>query len=643
MNSPSMDEFTRFRFLSGLQAAPEGEHAIFRVTRIEENEYRHTLWLWKGEQELRSMAELGTSSLFVWDSSKTLLFAALRNPKDLARKKKGEVLTVFYRLPVDGGEAVEAFRLPLEVEQIRPLVKDTYLVLARWKKDVPQGLEEGDCQILEEVPFWQNGKGFSSGRRLRLYLYHALEDRLEPVSKEKEDVEDFRVGPKGRFAYTVNVCPKVGTQFQSLWEYCPQNKASHMRLDAQMAIHEFDFWGEKLVIAGADGSRYGLLENDTLYLLEKEKLTTLARPDLKVGARINSDCRYGSGTTFQVAGDSLYFTAVQGYCCHLFEMKLPGGKVRPVTPAGYQVELFDAARDKLALVAFRGQELQELYCLEQEQLCRVSDFNTDALKGVWVGTPEHQASQRGGCPIDGWVIPPKDYRPEKTYPAILNIHGGPKTAYGDNYFHEMQFWAGQGYFVLFCNPRGSDGKGDAFSDIRGKYGTCDCDDVMGFLDEMLQRYPAIDPKRIGVAGGSYGGFLVNWMIGHTHRFAAAVSQRGIANWITMDLLSDIGARFVRDQIGLGPWKDWSRYWDRSPLKYADQVKTPTLFIHSDEDYRCPVGEGYQMYSALRQHGVECRACIFHGENHELSRSGKPAQRLRRLKEITAWMNRFCRG
>lgn len=640
MKSPAMDQFTRFRFLSGLQVAPEGAKAAFRVTRIEENEYRHTLWLLIGEQELRPMAELGTSSLFVWENDQTLLFA-LRNPKEKTPKPETEPFTVFYRLPVDTGKAAEAFRVPLEVEKIRSLSRDTYLVLACWKKE---GLEEEDCEILEEVPFWQNDKGFSSGRRMRLYLYHALENRLEPVSQKDEDVEDFRVGTNGRFAYTVNVYLGVETQFQSLWEYCPQRKAARLRLDAKMAINEFDYWGEKLVIAGADGSRYGLMENDTIYLLQGETLTPLARPDLQVGENINSDCRYGSGVTFQVAGDSLYFMAVQGYCCHLFTMNLPDGTVRPVTPKGYQVELFDAKGANPLLVAFRGQELQELYRLKDGELRQISHFNADALQGVWVGKPEHHVSKRGGCPIDGWVIPPKDYHPGERYPAILNIHGGPKTAYGDNYFHEMQFWAGQGYFVLFCNPRGSDGKGDEFSDIRGKYGTWDCDDVLGFLDEMLERYPAIDPNRIGVAGGSYGGFLVNWMIGHTHRFAAAVSQRGIANWLTMDLLSDIGARFVRDQIGgRGPWSDWDLYWDRSPLKYAGQVKTPTLFLHSDEDYRCPVGEGYQMYSALRQHGVECRACIFHRENHDLSRSGKPAQRLRRLKEITAWMDRFCKG
>ncbi len=641
-----MDQFTRFRFLSGLQVGPEGESALFGVTHIEENEYCHTLWLWKGE-DLRPMAQLGKFPLFVWENSRSVLFSDLRCPKDVARREKGETFTVFYRLPVDGGEAVQAFRLPLAVESIQPLSGDTFAVLASWEKEgpplAPEALEEErDYQVLDEIPFWQNGRGFAKGKRRRLYLYHAAQDRLEPLSGEGEVVEDFRVGPGGRLAYSVSAHPGIKSPFQSLWEYCPGEGAPWMLLNDRLYIHEFDYWGEELVIAGANGTRYGLLENSTLYLLSQGELTTLAQPDLKVGARINSDCRYGSGTTFQVVGESLYFTAVQGHCCRLFEVELPGGNLRPITAPGVQVELFDAAGTAPLLVAFRGQELQELYRLEQQELRKLTEFHRDALAGVWVGAPEHHVSRRGGCPVDGWVLLPKDYDPEQRYPALLNIHGGPKTAYGDNYFHEMQYWAGQGYVVLFCNPRGSDGRGDEFSDIRGKYGHCDYEDLMGFLDEMMEYYPAIDPQRIGVAGGSYGGFMVNWMIGHTRRFSAAISQRGIANWTTMDLLSDIGAMFVRDQIGLDPWQGRELYWDRSPLKYAGQAKTPTLFIHSDEDYRCPIAEGYQMYSALRQHGVECRACVFHGENHELSRSGKPAHRLRRLKEITAWLDRFCK-
>lgn len=166
---------------------------------------------------------------------------------------------------------------------------------------------------------------------------------------------------------------------------------------------------------------------------------------------------------------------------------------------------------------------------------------------------------------------------------------------------------------------------------------------MGFVDTVLAQYPSIDPERLGVAGGSYGGFMTNWIIGHTGRFKAAVSQRSISNWISMANTTDIGYYFVPDQIGADLWENTDKLWDASPLKYAGRVTTPTLFIHSEEDYRCWLVEGLQMFTALKYHGVEARLCMFRGENHELSRSGKPKHRIRRLQEISSWFARFLKG
>ena len=141
-----------------------------------------------------------------------------------------------------------------------------------------------------------------------------------------------------------------------------------------------------------------------------------------------------------------------------------------------------------------------------------------------------------------------------------------------------------------------------------------------------------------VTGGSYGGFMTNWIIGHPRRFQAAASQRSIANWVSKFNTTDIGYYFNADQIGATPWNDAEKLWWHSPIRYADKATTPTLFIHSDEDYRCWLAEGLQMFTALKYHGVEARLCLFHGENHELSRSGKPCHRVRRLEEITRWFD-----
>ena len=171
-----------------------------------------------------------------------------------------------------------------------------------------------------------------------------------------------------------------------------------------------------------------------------------------------------------------------------------------------------------------------------------------------------------------------------------------------------------------------------------KYGEVDFRDLMEFTDEVLRRYPEIDADRMGVAGGSYGGFMTNWVIGHTDRFRCAVSQRSIANYVGDYLLSDIGYYYVPDQQLGTIWEHPERLWKASPLTYADRVKTPTLFIHADKDYRCTLANGLEMFAALKLHGVESKLCMFYGENHGLSREGKPSNRISRLSEILRWMD-----
>ena len=242
-----------------------------------------------------------------------------------------------------------------------------------------------------------------------------------------------------------------------------------------------------------------------------------------------------------------------------------------------------------------------------------------------------------GVDIDGFVMKPVGYEPGKRYPGILHIHGGPKMVFGPGFHHEMQLWAVSGFFVCYCNPRGSCGKGNAFADLQGKYGEVDFRDLMEFTDEVLRRYPEIDADRMGVAGGSHGGFMTNWVIGHTDRFRCAVSQRSIANYVGDYLLSDIGYYYVPDQQLGTIWEHPERLWKASPLTYADRVKTPTLFIHADKDYRCTLANGLEMFAALKLHGVESKLCMFYGENHGLSREEKPSNRISRLSEILHWM------
>ena len=357
---------------------------------------------------------------------------------------------------------------------------------------------------------------------------------------------------------------------------------------------------------------------------------------------VGSDCRYGGSRSLILDGDYLYFVTTENDSSYINRID-KDGNIEKVTEKSGSIDGFDVINGKVQFIGLKNNKLQELYSLDGKDEIQLTKFNDWVMENKNISIPQKISfTNEDEIEINGFIMKPVDFQEGKKYPAILNIHGGPKTVYGDVFYHEMQYWTNHGYVVFFCNPRGSDGRGNEFADIRGKYGTIDYDDIMKFTDLVLETYDFIDSDNVGVTGGSYGGFMTNWIIGHTDRFKAAASQRSISNWTSFFGTTDIGYYFADDQNAATPWSDYEKLWFHSPMKYADKVVTPTLFIHSEEDYRCWLPEGLQMYSSLKYHGVESRLCMFRGENHELSRSGKPKHRVKRLEEITNWFDKYLK-
>ncbi|MEB2282602.1 S9 family peptidase [Lysinibacillus xylanilyticus] len=275
---------------------------------------------------------------------------------------------------------------------------------------------------------------------------------------------------------------------------------------------------------------------------------------------------------------------------------------------------------------------------EQEQLTKV---NEEFLKTKELSVPEAvEYEGADGWKVSGWMMKPIGYKEGEKYPLILEIHGGPHAMYANSYFNEFQILAAQGYAVLYTNPRGSHGYGQKFVDaVRGDYGGNDYNDLMAAVDFALEHYDFIDKDRLGVTGGSYGGFMTNWIVGHTNRFKAAVTQRCISNWISFYGVSDIGYYFNDWQIQAG-LDDIEKLWNHSPLKYVDNVETPLLILHSEKDYRCPIEQAEQLFIALKHRKKETKFVRFPESNHELSRSGKPALRINRLEYIRDWFVKY---
>lgn len=656
------EHFGRFALPHTLSA--RGDTLFFCVKRADfaDNKYRSDLYCFSDGKTRRLTSSGDVNAYALLDSG--IVFPSLRAEKDKAQAKAGVPLTVLQRLPYDGGEAEEWLRLPETASDFRFLSEDRFFFAASASFAFEQALaahggdaekaaeslkEDADYQVIDELPYWFNGQGFINGTRTRVCLYDRGGIRKLTPERDNADIAGLSADGKTLY-YTLRHFEGVTTLSDRLFALDTETlQATEITVAAGTTCEG--------VVPLPDGgllalismhARYGLNENAQVF-----RKTRAGWECLYDGSLHSFENSVGSDVKASRAMPSVpmvrdgvwYFRDTQDDSTVLSGMALASGTVAPVTRTRGNISDAVLYADGFAAIAMRDGGGCELYriALDGTETC-LTAFNTGLAAEYAYSAPQdlYFRNERGET-IHGWAIPPVGCEAGKRYPTILDIHGGPKTVYGGCYFHEMQLWASRGYGVIFCNPTGSDGKGDAFADIRGCYGQIDYRDIMAFTDCAIQSFDWIDPAHMGVTGGSYGGFMTNWIIGHTDRFKAAASQRSISNWTSFHNTTDIGFYFGTDQNGGDVWHDLQKVWDQSPLQFADRVKTPTLFIHSDEDYRCWMAEGLQMFTAIRLHGVETRLCLFHGENHELSRSGKPKHRVRRLREITEWFDKYLKA
>ncbi len=272
---------------------------------------------------------------------------------------------------------------------------------------------------------------------------------------------------------------------------------------------------------------------------------------------------------------------------------------------------------------------------------QLTHVNQDLLRSIDLGEIEEVWFKgRSGNTLQGWILKPPGFRPSKTYPSILEIHGGPLLQYGNWFMHEFYYLAAHGFVVYFSNPRGGQGYGEEHAKaIWNAWGTLDYDDLMAWADFVAKK-PYIDRKRMGVTGGSYGGYMTNWIIGHTHRFKAAVTQRSVSNFLSLWGSSDFNWVFQEELGDRPPWENVESYWEQSPMAHIGNAKTPTLVIHNEQDLRCAIEQGEQIFVALKKLGVETEMVRFPDEPHGLSRSGRTDRRMARLNHILRWFDTY---
>lgn len=659
MENVKYQDLYAFHFLSDVQFSPDGACAIFTETKADEekNGYLSDLWLLDAVTgTCRQLTCGGEVKNPFWMDQRTVAFMADREKK-----------AAFYQISIDGGEAVKFLEIEERVSSIRPLGAEKYLFLSPQKcEGEPEKKEncaqEGrDLYVFDEIPFWFNGKGVTNKVRSGLFVYDAKKQSREPGSESTPDTQAVykRLTPKYMDVSAYQLSPDktkvafVGIEYEDvlprtsgLYLYDLESDICKTLIQPdQMSVASPHFMGEnRLFFTGTTFEFSG--RNPRYYIcdLKTGEIRDLPFCDASPKGSVGTDCNFGGGNGMKYVNEKLYFSQLSWGNARLVSMDEAGNLEKVCTAQG-SFNSFDIYENQVLMTAMRGVDLVEVWSLDlvsgkEKQL---THFNTKYMETHSVIEPERFTfTNSAGVELEGFVLKPLSYVPGKKYPGILEMHGGPKTVYGSVFHHEMQCFANQGYFVFYTNPRGSDGRGEKFADITENLGYIDYEDFMEFTDEVLKRYPDIEEKKVGICGGSYGGFMCNWMIGHTDRFAAAASQRSISSYLTKSLCTDIGFSHNMAQLGTNPWEDFDTVWEHSPLKCAPFAKTPTLFIQSDEDYRCWMSDALQMFTALKMNGVDAKVALFHGENHELSRSGKPHNRISRLSEIGDWFARYLK-
>jgi len=347
-------------------------------------------------------------------------------------------------------------------------------------------------------------------------------------------------------------------------------------------------------------------------------------------------------------GRALYFESGVKGTSHLFRVDVQSRRVSQITTGERTVHLVDVDEKtgRLAYAANDPQHMDDLYVSDADgrNERRLTHLNAALWSNRTFSAVERVPFKGAdGWDVDGFLMKPIGFDPSKKYPMILSIHGGPAGMYGFDWFHEFQVYASHGWAVFFTNPRGSTGYGEKFErGVQNEWGGKAYIDIMNGVDAVLARNPWIDSARLGVTGGSYGGFMTNWIVSHTTRFKAAVTLRSISNFISDDGTRD-GMYGHAADFGGDIFEVFDNYWNTSPLKYVKNVKTPTLVLHSDADYRVPIEQGEQWFRALQHFGVPSEIVFFPRENHNLTRTGEPKHLVESLKWQVYWFERYLDG
>lgn len=654
------------RFVSQPQLSPNGTQVVFvsRWIDAEKNKYFSNLWLVPttgGQPSRFTVGDYSDSSPRWSPDGRRIAFVSDRS--DSAQ---------VWLIPVDGGEAGQLTKLE-EGSIGSPAwspdgTKIAYTFRAKPHADRKAEREAREKEnrsypprIIRRAGYREDGTGYDGGERWHLQTVNAETGDVNQLSSENYDDHSPAWSPDGKtIAFVSNRSEDADLTpgYQDLW-LIPSDGGAVRRLTKQSGHMQCPVWspdGAEIAYIGHDrpDEIWGV-SDPHLWVVSVESgeardLTPgLDRPVGHHTLGDTSESEVGAGSLIWSAdGARLFFLVSDRGSCHLYSVDRSGGELLQLTQGAIDVCSFSVDRQtsQFALQVGSAAEPGDVYLLPTaggngSAPLRLTDLNRKWKAGLTLSAPEEiWFDTYDGKKIQGWIVKPPDFDPQRKYPLILEIHGGPHTQYGVAFFHEFQFLAAQGYVVLYTNPRGSKGYGEAFTAaIRGNWGEPELNDLMAGVDYAIaQGY--VDPGRLGATGGSYGGFMTNWAVSHTDRFKAAVTQRSVTNMMSMAGTCDVQLMGDRTYFPSEVWEDPTLYWKLSPLSYVQNINTPLLILHSEGDLRCPIEQGEQLFIALKRLKREVEFVRYPGEaSHDLSRNGPPDLRLDRLERILQWMDK----
>jgi dipeptidyl aminopeptidase/acylaminoacyl peptidase len=654
------DDLFRLRFVADPQISPDGTQVAYVVAWVDPDDhtrYRSQLKLARFDaaeppRALTSGQHRDTSPR--WSPDGCLL--AFVSDRDEPRSQ-------IFVLPLKGGEPRQLTKLergagtPVWSPDGGRLAFSARVDIEEIAKQEGQSDEKGKpprVKIITRVKHKGDGEGFFEAMRKHLFVLKLDHEKNEPKQITDGDWDDVEPAwsPDGQLlAFTSNrERDRDLSLLNDVW-LVPSSGGRARRLTrhrGQAAMPAFSPNGKRVAYLGHErGWTYGARTELLSVPVEGgDSYSFSGRFDEELGNAALSDARdpfSAQPPAWQPDGRALISLVSRHGRVEI--VRFPLGEASPETlvSGDREVAAFTVSRDgeRLACVISDPTHPYEVVAVEAKGAeRRLSNENDALLETLEVASAEAFAvKSTDGETVHGWLMKPPRFNDRKKWPLILEVHGGPETMYAWSFMHEFQVLAARGYAVLYTNPRGSKGYGEAFTArIFADWGNQDAADCMAAVDATGQ-WRWVDPDRLGVTGGSYGGFMTAWLVGHTERFRAAVSQRGCYNLASFYGTSDIGP-FFGDYILGGPvYEREELYRERSPLTYAKQMRTPLLLIHSEQDLRCPIEQAEQLFVQLRRIGkAEVDLVRFPEESHNLSRSGRPDRRLERLERIVGWFD-----